>query len=481
MSRLGQRCVLGLWFGLGVGVAGCDAGEGPSEVPGLAAPGEGALDVAADAPRASRFGVGSSFAPRTLPRAPARPVLPTHVSRGERADAPGNVTVADDIGLGAVIDGALDALDNLSCEQALPLPDAGAVRVPGTGGQLPGCSTSSLSQRFFSVTARPGELVTVRFDSDAADGMLWLAAGPSCALDAGACFHDWAWSRGGIVLAGGHDAPVSHVVSVIADRGAADHTYGLTVERTRAAPNGTCEDARPLVVGTTRHDFTGAGVEPPTAMFRRALHYTIEIPPMTRARVGLTSEAGLFAYLRRDCAEDFNFASDELSNTGDTPLLAQLVVGSGQHLAAGPFELTLTLSPLAPEAACDNPVELAVGARAVLDVEGGGDGPASCWCFRVTRGLHAAVSVPAGGVVEVVGDAASGATLIELPDECAAECGSNAAFGWAGGPARLGLVNDSDRDAVRHVLVTSNAEWHEDGTTSSPPVTLEVRGPSSER
>ena len=465
-SRVHGWVLLGSLAGLnGVG-AGCDDG-GAVAVPALAAP--GAFDVAAEGapgPRQAPFGVTSSS--RAFPWARGRADFATRVSRSERTTQPVVVSAAP-------LDFDAQDFDNLACERALALPDAGAVNVPATGGKAEGCAAASFSQRYFSVTVRPGELVTVRFDSDAVDGRLWLASGTACERAPGACFDSWAWYQRGLALAGTPGAAVTHVVSVIADSSAADLAYDLVVERTPLAANASCADALPLDGVALKGDFTAAGVEPVEAMLRRALYYTLEIPPMTRARVRVASDAGLFAYLRRGCDGDLFAAGDELSNTGDAPLVAEVLIGSSWHLAAGPFELAVDFAPLADEAACDRPAELAVGDRVELALEQGGAGPATCWCFQVTRALHAAVAVPAGKTLELVADAESGAMLIELPGMCAAQCGDNSAFGWTGTPARLVLANDGEVDVVRQVLVTANALWHEDGTSSYPPVTLDVR------
>jgi len=311
---------------------------------------------------------------------------------------------------------------------------------------------------------------------EAAAGRMWFSTVASCPAD-GACLAGWEWLAGEAAVANRGRFPIRELIAVtIADWSAAT-SYTLEVTREELAPNASCATALPLGAGVTDQDLAGAGVEPSGHGLRRGLYYSVEIPPMTRARVRASGNPAAMAFLRRECGDDIEAASDDLSNTTQAPLTAVVVAGPMWNNDLTPIDLALELTPLAPEAACDRALAMVIGDAATFAVEGGAAGPAGCWCFQRTHVLNVAVTVPAGQSVIVAGisSADSGATLIELPEACAASCGDNSAFGWGETPAELRISNDSALDQVHHLIVTSSEVWNAEGTSSSfPPVTLTI-------
>jgi len=374
----------------------------------------------------------------------------------------------------------LDAsdLDNNTCQQAVRLPDGGAVNVATDAARSKGCEQSSYSQRFFNVTVAPGEVVTVTSPSpDAAGSNMWFSSSDGCAPADGACLAGFEWLWGGAAMTNTGRFPVRQVVAVTTSTSCVESSYQLEVRREKLAINASCETALPLGEVVTNQDMAGASVEPSGHGLRRGRYYSVEIPPMTRGKVRVSGSPSAAAYIRKDCSDDIIASSDEISNTTTAMMTAVVVAGPMWSNDVTPLDLALDLTPLAPEADCDQPRVMAGGDSATFDVEGGAQGPASCWCFSPTRVLNVAVNVPAGHTVAVAGLSAadSGATLIELPDSCADACGDNAAFGWGEIPAELRFTNDSIHDQVRHLIVTSNAVWNAEGTSSSfPPVNVTV-------
>lgn len=365
------------------------------------------------------------------------------------------------------LDGA--SLDNDSCEAAVALPDDGARAVP-------------TDERFFKVAIGPGEVVTVKSPQGLSIS-LWMSAAPAC--DVVASDSDWTALWGGIVLANPGRDTIERVITVNATPSADLQAFDLDVTRARIAEHTRCEDARPLPAAGLRGErMSRAGVSATDAAhwFSRALYYSVEIPPMTRAIPSVTTHShavvvtslGLTVF--DDCADETPSFFPELANATDAPLTGIIEFGA-QWEPDDRFDLSVAFEPLGADASCERPRTLAAGEGATFDIQGGGVGPGSCGCLSPRRVGHLDVTVPAGGgvVARAQTVAESGTQLIEVPEACADVCGDLFASGWGETPAELVLTNDGDRDVVRHFIVTANEVWDADGTHSTfPPVTVTV-------
>lgn len=365
-------------------------------------------------------------------------------------------------------------LDNLTCETAARIPDAGVINVPITkDNPREGCQAEQYTQRFFKVTAQPNEVVWVTVDgpggpNDFSD--LYLSASAECRYNADGCMVDSGWHYRSVGFENTTKAPVEHFVSLTTAPWTPQQSFSLKVERATRAANADCGKALPLTDGLRVEGLRGSvafGTQ-------SSLFYYVDVP--ARSRIAVKSLDGT-AIFHDTCDTSGQFsANGDFSNAGDTS--KRVFVEVQRNWWDEPnFDIALSLAQLAPEASCASPRTLAVGDVAELPVDAGGQGPAQCWCISPERSLFVDVEVPPNSSVSVVGIVAneqSGAQLIELPSACADSCGDNASFGWSESPATLVFDNDSAEATVRRLLVTSNQVWHEDGTVDFPPVSLSV-------
>lgn len=463
VSRVLSMCVFGSALCL-VSLSGCDGvdlGDGVDPESGAAALSGDSVAASPSYDRVLDLGV------RT----------PTLRDRATRASAFEPATAVDDV-VTEPLDGT--ALDNLSCDQAVALPDSGVIDVPAHGdvGQGDGCFAQTYyHQRFFSVPVAPDEVVVVSSPS-AMSVPLWLNAAPACDTPPEACRTEWTSVSPGVALANSTKSVADRIVSVMVNPNAPfdEDSYDLVVERERLAPHAACANPRDMGAALEGERFVGASVEPNTIPLRRALYYTTVVPPMSRARVDITGDDYLYSYLLWDCDSRDWSAQGQIANTTNEARPLIVMLGTYRGLADERFDLSLEVSELVPEAACDQPLEMSVGDSATLEIALGDDLTDGCWCMPSARKVHVAVTLPASSTVVVRGTAGEegGAVLVELPEQCSEACGNNVSFGWGETPAELLFVNEGTEPVERQLMVSTQEVWDEDGTTRHPPVTLTV-------
>lgn len=365
-------------------------------------------------------------------------------------------------------------LDNLTCETAVRLSDAGVVNVPVTkNNPREGCADQQYQQRFFKVSAQPNEVVWVTVDGPAGPddfSNLWLSTDAACTFEPEACTINSAWQYRSIGFENTTKAPIEHFVSVTTSDWTTQPSFSLKVDRAQRAANAECGKALPLTDGLHIAGKNGSV----TWGTQSSLFYYVDVPALSRLEV---EAGGGAAFFHETCdAEAMSSNSNTYGNLGATT--KRVFVEVQRYWWDAPsFDVGLSVVPLAPEASCTSPRSLAVGDVAELPVAAGAQGPAQCWCASPERSIYVDVEVPAKSSVSVVGVVAneqSGAQLIELPSACPEACGDNAAFGWSQSPATLVFDNDTAEATVRRLLVTSNQVWQEDGSSEFPPVSLSV-------
>jgi len=345
------------------------------------------------------------------------------------------------------------------------------------------------------VPAHESAAITLRTARGESQGYLWLTAAPGCDVrpvseDWSECRGDWSWQHDGIVVTNPDDTDRDMVVAAVADERMRGVAIDVTLTRDVLASNATCADAL-AVMGdrVTNQKTSQAGLAIDGAPVWRMLYYTVVVPPL--ARLSATIDFGdsppgdVYPYFLSSCDPSANVWSSlgEVTNPGDQPMTALLGVGTNYTVSSAPFAIDIRSTTISPRAACDNAAPLAVGDTTELDLEAGGAGPALCWCISPQRSLYVDVEVPAGATVELVGAVAGGdavgrVDLIELEDQCASECGSNAVFGFDGETV-LPLENTSDTAVVKHVLVAGSPGW-ELTTNVAPRASLSVRAQGTE-
>jgi hypothetical protein len=367
----------------------------------------------------------------------------------------------------------------LRCVDAIPI-DRGLLGIPVSGGGSgTSCFGGAWPTRYFSLTVNPGELAEVRVVLDAAsEETVWLVAQPDCASRPAdgqwQCGQGWANASDGLVIQNSGAAPASWIIGARRlNHGAVAQTFDLEVTRHKAAPNASCLAAEPVVGQVFEVDPAGAGVTDDPS-YKRALYYVAEIPPMTRATVRPTSMTHHYLFLQERCDGE---RLHELYNRGESPMKALVVVHDVHGMDDPPFGVELVFEPVADEGFCGSPVRLEPGGSVEVEPALGGPGPEQCWCVASGRVVYVEVVVPAGSVVEVVGetgDDTASVVLADQPAQCAAECGFQPAFGFEGA-ASLRLVNASEVERRHHLVVGSGAGWSETSVPGDPPVRLGSR------
>ncbi|MFO0748585.1 MAG: hypothetical protein U1F43_23415 [Myxococcota bacterium] len=452
-----------LWLGLvAVAGAGCDAG-GESGDGAPAAP-SAAFQLALARPGAERVESRWGLDRQALALDVGRPTL---TRPGVAVHTP------------PVIAG-----DNATCESAARLDDRGLVGMTFGGGETPaGCFDHGFVgqlARYYAVTVGAHEVATVRLDqAGQADGWAWMEAAAGCGDLGAACGGGWASVTGGVAIQNDGDAPVDRIVAVMASEVVADRGYALTLERAPLAPNATCAGALPLDP-SVEHTLAEGGLAPNNLGLTGTLYFTVAIPAHTRASASLDFGDGdlqaLALYMGTGCLENESRFMPELANASDQPLLATVLVAQGCGSSDAPFRIDVDFAPLAAASSCESPAALAVGDTLSLDLEQGGNGPASCGCLLPTRAEFLTVTVPAGATVDVsatvAGDGSQGsASMVSLDSACTSECGFDFVFG-SGGVATLTLTNDdASAPLEKTVLVVGQPGWVE-GFTVAPVATL---------
>ncbi|HRE88352.1 MAG TPA: hypothetical protein PK095_04350 [Myxococcota bacterium] len=367
----------------------------------------------------------------------------------------------------------------LRCVDAISI-DRGLLGIPVSGG---GSGTSCFGgpwpTRYFTLTVNPDELVEVRVVLDAGtDETVWLVAQPDCdsrpADGEWQCGQGWVNASDGLVIQNRGAAPASWIIGARRlDHGAVAQTFDLEVMRQKPAPNASCLAAEPVSGPVFEVDPAGAGVIDDTS-YKRALYFVTEVPPMTRATVRPTSPTHHYLFLQEQCdGERLN----ELYNRGETPMKALVAVLDVHGMDDPPFGAELVFEPVADEGFCGSPVRLEANTSVEVEPRFGGPAPEQCWCVASGRVIYVEVVVPAGSAVEVVGetgDETASVVLADQPEQCAAECGFQPAFGFEGS-ASLRLVNESDLDRAHHLIVESRAGWSGTSVPEDPPVRLTSR------
>lgn len=423
--RMGTRA---WWMGLGavMGLGACDAGA----------------DVQLDTGTS-----GSPLGATVHAKAP-RLEVPGQLQRPEQRPAHGRKPVAAALDVGT--------LDNLACDSAAILTAAGAVGIP-VGSTM----------RYFKVMVRPGEVVTVRTDDTGA----WLDAPWGCMAsnEAG----DFSSLGNGIVFSNDGDATVTRIFTAM-DRCGTSGTFDLSVTRTPLAANATCDGAVPLGDGLVPLD--GASATAWDQGFTRKLFFTAEVPPHSRVRLVPQGNETVIARALAGCEAELWSATEEFANPTDAPRSIIVVAGTSWAGNDAPFTVAVETTALLPEASCDTPRTLAPGEQVSFDLDGGGPGPSSCWCFQPESVVHLEVAVAPGEVIRVEGRVAAGTNadvqLIELGSACADACGDNIASGWSDSPAILRFENTGSEPVTRHFLATGGKVFDELGAWTRAKVSV---------
>lgn len=377
--------------------------------------------------------------------------------------------------------------DNQVCAQADTLMD-GTTHAKVVSSKRPsGCFETGLTTigSYWRVDVGPHESALVQVSTTDTGGYLWLTAGPACDTDPGddysACRTAWTHQLNGLVISNPSDESASWVVAAVADHRMLGAAYELTLTRDALAPNASCDAPLPIEGSITGQRMSQSGIAPPAAPVGRMLFYSVELAPLTRVRASFVSDEPLgdvYPYFMDGCDEARWQSVGEVTNGGDVPKTVLLGVGTNYSAGPQPFTITLEATPIAPEASCANPTTLALGEAAEVDLEAGGQGPASCWCLNPARSQYVEVEVPAQSTVELVGDVAGGDAVgrvdfVELDSSCAEECGFNAVFGFDG-KAVMPLVNETEAPITKTILVVGTAGW-ERADNHAPVTQLSVR------